>query len=77
MPEYQVYKRRWLVLLTVASLNVSINSLLLSFSSVATSTAFYFEKTPTQVDSLTSVGFLTSVLVAVVATWLVEKLGLK
>ncbi len=75
--EYRVYPSRWLVLVTVASLNVGVNTLLFSYSAVANDAARYFDKEPEDIDVLTTVALLTSLIVALVATWLVDTLGLR
>lgn len=76
-PTFQVYKRRWFVLATVAMLNISINILWISFSSVASSVAYYYEVSPTNVDLLSAVGFLIGLPVCLISTWMVDKLGLR
>ena len=65
------------ILIVVALLNVSINALLLSFASIASDVAFYFENTPSDVDLLTSVGFGLSLPVCIINTWLSDRFGLR
>ena len=75
--KYHSYPQRWRVLLTVASLNVGINTLLFSYSAVANDAARYFGKDPSDVDMLTTVALLASMIVSLVATWMVDRLGLR
>ena len=74
---YVSYPSRWGVLLTVSLLNLSINTLLLSFSSVATAAAVYFGRSPSEVGLLTGVGFAVSMPVCLVSTWFSDKFGLR
>ena len=74
---YVTYGSRWAVLATVALLNLAINTLLLSFSSVSTAAAVYFGRDPEQMSLLTGVGFLVSTPICLVSTWFSDKFGLR
>ncbi len=75
--KHTVYKERWHVLLTVASLNIGINTLLYSYSPVAVDAAQYFEKEPDDINNFTTIGLVCSLIVSLAATWLVEHIGLR
>lgn len=76
-PTFIVYKRRWFVLATVAMLNVSLNILWISFSSVASSVAYYYQVAPSDVNLLSAIGFLVGLPVCLLSTWMVDRFGLR
>lgn len=75
--DFKVYSSRWMVLVTLCLANVSINGNWISFAPVATKVAAFFEVETSGVDLFLSVGYLAGLTVALAATWLVERLGLK
>ncbi len=75
--ECRVYRRRWLVLASVSMLNVGINTLLYSYSTVANDAAAYFGREAADINAFTTIGMVASLIVSLFATWLIEKLGLR
>ena len=74
---FRIYNRRWFVLATVALLNMSINALWISFSSIASSVAFYYQVDPSGVDLLSGIGFAVGIPVSIAMTYSVDRLGLR
>ena len=74
---FRIYNRRWFVLATVALLNMSINALWISFSSIASSVAFYYNVNPSGVDLLSGIGFAVGIPVSIAMTYSVDRLGLR
>ena len=75
--EYKDYFARWGVLLTVFCLNLANNALWISYSSVATISAEYYEKSIDDVDLLSSIGFFVGIPFCFASTFIVDRLGLR
>ena len=71
------YPSRWGVLWTVFLLNIANNALWISFSSVATTSASYYEKSIDDIDWLGSIGFIVGVPMCLISTWVVDRFGLR
>ena len=56
--DHRDYPSRWGVLGTVFFLNIANNALWISYSSVASTSAEYYEKSVSDVDWLGSIGFI-------------------
>ncbi len=74
---FVAYRSRWLVLLAVYSITVSSNILWISFATVNTVAAGYFNKSPAAVDMLTTISFVIGMPMCILSTYLVKKWGLK
>ncbi len=74
---HKVYKKRWAVLTTVSLVNIGINILMYSYSTVASDAASYFGKETSDINNFTNIGLIFSFLFSLGATWIVEKLRLR
>lgn len=74
---YRLYPSRWGLLATAFLLNISSNSLWISFSSVAPTTAEYYNTTVNNVDLLATIGFVLGIPYNVVSSIITSKWGLK
>lgn len=77
MEAYQDYPARWSVLLAVVMLNIANNALWISYSSVATQSADYYEKEVSDIDWLGTIGFLVGIPFCLVSTWVVDRFGIR
>ncbi len=76
-PTFTLYKERWLVLLSIASLNVTINAMQMSYSAIATVATGYFNKTTSEIDLLTGICLAIGVPLTLLSTYFVDRLKLK
>ena len=74
---YRAYPSRWGVLATVFCLNLANNALWISFSSIATTAAEYYEKSVDDVDWLGTIGFIVGIPMCLISTWIVDRFGLR
>ncbi|XP_066940693.1 solute carrier family 49 member A3-like isoform X3 [Macrobrachium rosenbergii] len=74
---FQVYRRRWAVLLTVTLLNISNAAIWICISPVATRVAEYYEKDLTEINWFSLVFLFISIPFCFVSTFSVNSLGLK
>ncbi len=75
--QYRDYPSRWGVLATVFCLNLANNALWISFSSIATTAAEYYEKSVDDVDWLGTIGFIVGIPMCLISTWIVDRFGLR
>ncbi|XP_069735915.1 solute carrier family 49 member A3 [Phaenicophaeus curvirostris] len=76
-PRYRTYRRRWVVLAAVCLLNCSNAMLWLTFAPVADKTASYFHISLEMVNWLSIVYLLISIPFGLVATWILDSVGLR
>jgi len=74
---YKVYKRRWFLLATLMVLNISNAMAWLTFGPIAYKTANFYNVTLDTVNWLSVVFMVTGIPCGIVATWLLDTLGLK
>ncbi|XP_066468724.1 solute carrier family 49 member A3 [Tiliqua scincoides] len=74
---FQVYKRRWFLLVVVCLLNCSNAMLWLTFAPVADITAEYFHTSLDRVNWLTLVFLVISVPFGLLGIWILDTVGLK
>lgn len=74
---FQVYKRRWFVLLVLCLLNLSNATLWLSFAPVASQSASFLAVSLEQVNWLSLVFMLVSIPLSLGTTWMLDALGLR
>lgn len=72
-----VYPARWWLLVTVVSLNLANYSHWVAFPSVAKSTAKYYDQSGERMDLIPTVSYGLGIPCCLVATFIVEKYGLK
>ena len=77
MDNYRDYKARWGVLLTVFSLNIANNALWISYSSVSSISASYYNTSLDAIDWLGTIGFISGIPICLLSTWIVEHHGLR
>jgi TRAP-type mannitol/chloroaromatic compound transport system permease small subunit len=75
--KYVAYRSRWLVLATVFLVTAANNILWISFATINTIAASYFNKSPTDVDLLTTISFIVGLPASLSTTYLIKKTGLK
>lgn len=73
----KVYKRRWLMLLVLTLLNLSSGMMWMSFSDIADVTSLYYKATTLQVNWLSIVFMLATILLGLPCIWLLDKHGLR
>ncbi|XP_055647379.1 solute carrier family 49 member A3 isoform X3 [Falco biarmicus] len=74
---FKTYRRRWLLLAAVCLLNCSNAMLWLTFAPVADKTAAYFHISLEMVNWLSVVYLLISIPFGLVATWVLDSMGLR
>ncbi|XP_030326041.1 solute carrier family 49 member A3-like [Strigops habroptila] len=77
LSEFKTYRRRWFLLAAVCLLNCSNAMLWLTFAPVADKTAVYFHISLEMVNWLSIVYLLISIPFGLVATWVLDSLGLR
>ncbi len=75
--EYRVYRSRWGILWSTALMSVANNILWISFASVNTQSADYYEKSGADIDFMTTISFIVGIPVCAATTYTVNKYGLK
>ncbi|XP_039422771.1 solute carrier family 49 member A3 isoform X3 [Corvus cornix cornix] len=75
--EFKTYRRRWFLLAVVCLLNCSNAMLWLTFAPVADKTAAYFHISLETVNWLSMVYLLISIPFGLVATWVLDSVGLR
>ena len=74
---YIVYNRRWLVLAATAIPSFAASALWITYAPIISFVAVYYDKTQDQVNQLSVIGFVIGIPLSLIATWLVEKVGLR
>ncbi|KAH1169079.1 hypothetical protein KIL84_013669 [Mauremys mutica] len=74
---FRTYRRRWFLLVVVCLLNCSNAMLWLTFAPVADKTAAYFHISMDTINWLSLVYLLISIPFGLVATWILDTVGLK
>ena len=74
---YQVYPQRWWLLMSVILLNTANDAHWVAFPSVAKQTAKYYDKTGEVMDYIPTVSFAVGLPAIFIATFVIEKFGLK
>lgn len=74
---FQAYRRRWFLLAVICLLNCSNAMLWLTFAPVADKTAAYFHISMDTINWLSLVYLLISIPFGLVATWVLDSMGLK
>ena len=74
---YKVYGQRWVVLICVALLTIANNALWISFATVNSKAAKYFNKTSAEIDLLSTISFIVGIPFCLLSTWIVDRLGLR
>ncbi|XP_061874668.1 solute carrier family 49 member A3 isoform X2 [Colius striatus] len=77
LPRFRTYRRRWVLLAAVCLLNCSNAMVWLTFAPVADKTAAYFHISLEVVNWLSTVYLLISIPFGVVATWVLDSVGLR
>ncbi|XP_027758562.1 solute carrier family 49 member A3 isoform X2 [Empidonax traillii] len=77
LAEFKTYRRRWFLLSAVCLLNCSNAMLWLTFAPVADKTAAYFHISLETVNWLSIVYLLISIPFGLVATWVLDSVGLR
>lgn len=74
---YEVYPQRWWLLATVVLLNLANYSHWVAFPSVAKNAAKYYDQTGERMDLIPTVSYGLGIPCCLLATYVVERLGLK
>nr|CAB3263800.1 major facilitator superfamily domain-containing protein 7-like [Phallusia mammillata] len=74
---YRVYKRRWFLLATLCILNLSNALAWLSFGPVAYKAASFYNTDLDTINWLSVVFMITGIPCGIVATWLIDSIGLR
>ncbi|XP_074994313.1 solute carrier family 49 member A3 isoform X1 [Calonectris borealis] len=77
LAQFKTYRRRWFLLAAVCLLNCSNAMLWLTFAPVADKTAAYFHISLEMVNWLSIVYLLISIPFGLVATWVLDSMGLR
>ena len=74
---YRTYPSRWGMLGATALMTVANNILWISFASVNTQAADYYDKSGADIDLMTTISFMIGIPVCAASTWIVNNLGLR
>ncbi|XP_078587556.1 solute carrier family 49 member A3-like [Branchiostoma floridae x Branchiostoma japonicum] len=75
--DYRVYRRRWYILAVLCVLNLGNATIWLSFAPIADQTAEFYNVSLTTVNWLSLVYMIASIPLGLLATWLLDTLGLR
>ena len=75
--DYKAYGQRWVVLVCVVLLTIANNALWISFATVNSKAAEYFDKTSSEIDLLSTISFVVGIPFCLLSTWIVDRLGLR
>ncbi|KAK7110965.1 solute carrier family 49 member A3-like [Littorina saxatilis] len=75
--EYKVYSRRWFVIFVVCIINMANAMIWICFSPITNYTTAYYDINDTQVNWLSLIYVVATIPFGLVATWLLDTLGLR